>query len=469
MSTDSRALLENAVTAASVTRVVDVDSGAIARLPGVVARLGAARTHTIVADGNTMQAAGRDVLATLRAAGVATAEPIVFDALTRLKPRVDTARALGARLRAAGVVPVAVGSGVINDVVKYAAECAGVAYVCVPTAASMDGYAASGASMLDDGFKRTLGCAPPVAVVADLDVIAAAPARMASWGYGDLSGKLVAGADWLLADALGEEAIAPVPFALVQDHVRAWLAQPARIAARDVGALRGLVNGLLVAGFAMQAHGNSRPASGSDHQIAHVWEMEGLEIDGERVAHGACVGVATVAMLAMYEWFVAQDVVSRATLRAASNVSRAPDLEAELAASFDDPVLVASARKETTAKATNEGQCAERMQRLARDWPTLRSRLRAQLVPATMLAGWLTECGAAAHVDDIGVSAADLARDYRRARLIRRRYTLLDCLDDLGWLDAAIGALFAPDGYWGARMPAERAAGSQALTRGDTR
>ena len=45
-----------------------------------------------------------------------------------------------------------------------------------------------------------------------------------------------------------------------------------------------------------------------------------------------------------------------------------------------------------------------------------------------------------------------LAVDYRRARLIRRRYTILDVLDDLGWLDEAIGALFAAGGFWDRRQ-----------------
>jgi glycerol-1-phosphate dehydrogenase [NAD(P)+] len=45
-----------------------------------------------------------------------------------------------------------------------------------------------------------------------------------------------------------------------------------------------------------------------------------------------------------------------------------------------------------------------------------------------------------------------LAADHRRARLIRRRYTVLDLVEDLGWLDRAIDALFALDGFWG-RQP----------------
>ena len=65
--------------------------------------------------------------------------------------------------------------------------------------------------------------------------------------------------------------------------------------------------------------------------------------------------------------------------------------------------------------------------------------------------GWLAACGAASHPADLRVSLPKLAGDYRRARLIRRRYTLLDCLEELGLLDAAIRALFAADGFWGRR------------------
>src|SRR6185436_10767006 len=195
-----------------------------------------------------------------------------------------------------------VGSGVINDLVKHAAEMAGTPYVSVPTAASMDGYAASGAALRDGGFKRTFACPAPVAIVADLDVIARAPAFMGAWGYGDLVGKLVAGADWIVADALDEEAMNPGPFAMVQDNLSAWLGQPSGVRQRDRAALAGLMRGLVMAGLAMQAHGNSRPASGSDHLFAHLWEMEGLAIDGQPVSHGACVGIGCLTMLHLYEW-----------------------------------------------------------------------------------------------------------------------------------------------------------------------
>jgi glycerol-1-phosphate dehydrogenase [NAD(P)+] len=371
-----------------------------------------------------------------------------------VKPSADVAREIAAHLRDTGCSPVAVGSGVVNDLVKYATALAERPYVCVPTAASMDGYAASGAALVEGRFKQTMPCPPPAAIVADLDVLATAPARMASWGYGDLAGKLVAGADWILADALGVDAIHAGPFAMVQDHLAEWLAGPERLAARDPEALGNLLTGLLVTGFAMQAHGNSRPASGSDHQFSHLWEMESLTIEGEPAAHGACVGVGCVAMLALYEWLCAQTIeepeIDRAVALAAdadSQKRKADALESEIDRAFADPLIATNARAEMGAK-RSAGDCGARLSRLALEWPALRERF-ARLPRAADVQRDLRAAGGVAHPADLGIPLATLAADYRRARLIRRRYTVLDLVEDLGWLERAIEALFAADGFWG--------------------
>ncbi|QFU16993.1 sn-glycerol-1-phosphate dehydrogenase [Microvirga thermotolerans] len=450
---DQARVLDRAIEKAAVTRSVFVAPGALAALPECVRDFGE-RPLVVIADDNTMEAAGRAAVSVLAGAGLTVAEPVVLDEKPRVKPHAATARGIAATLRERGAIPVSVGSGVVNDLTKYAAEVAGVPYVCVATAASMDGYAASGAALLDEGFKRTLDCAPPVAVVADLDIVAKAPRRMAGWGYGDLAGKIVAGADWKLADALGEETIDPEPFAMVQDNVRAWLAEPAAVANGEGAATGALVNGLLVAGFAMQAHGNSRPASGAEHLISHVWEMERLTFRGEPAAHGACVGIGTVALLALYEWFLDQDIAP-GTVRTASGASTPERIEAEIAAGFPAGHLADSARAEMAAKGGRAHRRAERLALLAERWPALREDLRRTCVPAATMETWLRQAGAPAHPGDLGVPLSKLAADYRRARLIRRRYTLLDLLDDLGWLDRGIAALFAEDGFWGRRMGAE--------------
>ena len=447
--TDS--LLERAVANASVTRSVVVERDALTQAGAVVRALQPSRACCIVADSNTMRVAGHRVATVLRAAGIALEDAIVLEEAPRVKPHALTARQVSARLAASGALPIAVGAGVVNDITKYASELVHTPYICVPTAASMDGYAASGAAMLDEGFKRTLSCAPPIAVIADLDVIAHAPKRMAAWGYGDLAGKVVAGADWMLGDAAGEDPIASGPFALVQDHVRAWLSDPEGVAAHDIEALRGLMHGLIVSGFAMQAHGNSRPASGSDHQLSHLWEMERLMVDGEPAAHGACVGIGAIAMLALYEWLLERDVATDVACMDAGAKVDLERIEDEVVASFAEPRIIASARVEAMAKVATSERRAARLRALAKAWPDLVARLRTQVLAAATLENWLRTCGAAWHPAQLGISMTKLAADYRRARLIRRRYTVLDVLEDLDWLDDAIDALFSPGGFWAGR------------------
>ncbi|HUP28734.1 MAG TPA: iron-containing alcohol dehydrogenase [Usitatibacter sp.] len=444
---------------AAVTREVSIRHDAVTELPAVAMRCAPRLPLLLVADATTWQVAGATAQGRLEAAGLRLAAPLVLEATPRLKPRAETAQVVAARIRGGKALPVAVGAGVINDLAKYGASLAGTPYICLATAASMDGYAASGAALLDGGFKRTLPCAPPWAVLADPEVLAAAPARMAAWGYGDLAGKCVAGADWMIADALGVEAINPVPFRLVQDHLESWIGTPARLAVRDPAALGALLEGLLISGFAMQSHGNSRPASGSEHQFSHLWEMENLQVGGEPAAHGACVGVGCVAMLALYDWLLAR--TEREIAQQGPGDPYGNELvEAEIAKSLGSGPIALAATEEMKAK-RSIGNRAERVAAFARQWPRLRPELGARVVSAATMQQRLRTVGAAAHPADLGIGFATLAADYRRARLIRRRYTLLDLLEDLGWLDRAVADLFAADGFWGRQpeTPAAAAAG----------
>ncbi len=108
-----------------------------------------------------------------------------------------------ARLRA-GLV--AVGSGTLTDIVRYAAHSAGCDFVSVPTAASMDGYASSVAALERDGVKLTLPARAPAAIFADPRIAAAAPVELTRAGIGDLLAKTTARVDWLAAHLLyGED------------------------------------------------------------------------------------------------------------------------------------------------------------------------------------------------------------------------------------------------------------------------
>ena len=425
---------------ASIAEVL-IAAGAVLQAGSLYTRVFGAGSACLIADENTWRAAGATVEAALQLQGIVTRRHIL-PAKPRPKPTVELATDIASVLARDSATPVAIGSGVINDLVKYAAFTLHRPYMCVATAASMDGYTSAGAPLSDKGFKKTIATRPARAVLADLDVIAAAPPAMLGWGYGDLAGKVPAGGDWLIADALGIERLDSVAWPMVQNGLAGWLAAPERLAQGDRAALDGLFAGLTLIGLAMEAHGSSRPASGADHQIAHIWEMEDLSQHGERVSHGACVSVGCVAVLQLYDWLLAQDLTQ---LDVPGIVARAPnpaDQARIIHAAFGPGEIAERAVVETQGKALSPDQHSARLQLLAQVWSDLAARLRARLMPAQDMIQRLQAIGAPSASTDIGVSRAHLRATVAKARYLRDRYTVLDLLDETGLLSMAIDAVF---------------------------
>jgi glycerol-1-phosphate dehydrogenase [NAD(P)+] len=203
-----------------------------------------------------------------------------------------TTFALRDRLAATDALACSVASGSLNDVTKWASSLLGRTYLNVCTAASVDGYTSFGAAITVDGVKGTQECPAPRAVLAPLDIMAAAPVRLTATGFGDLFEKVPAGADWIVADELGIEAVDDHVWDLVQGPLAEALSDPAGLAAGDLGAVARLTDGLMMSGLAMQVHRTSRPASGAGHYFSHQWEMEGYGRDWDPpLSHGFKVGL----------------------------------------------------------------------------------------------------------------------------------------------------------------------------------
>jgi glycerol-1-phosphate dehydrogenase [NAD(P)+] len=438
-----------ALAEATDTGQVVIGPGALGAVAEVVERSVGPWPVQVVADATTWRVAGEQVQARLEAAGHATEVPYRFPPDSLVLATYDNVERVRDALAGHDAVPVAVGSGSLNDIVKRAAHEAGRPYVVAATAASMDGYSAFGAAITRDGYKQTMTCPAPRAVVADLEVLAGAPPAMTASGYGDLLGKVTAGADWMVADALEVEPIDPRVWQLAQGPLRAAIGRPAELAGGDREALARLVEGLVLSGLAMQAHASSRPASGAEHQFSHLWEMEGLGHDRRPpLSHGFKVGVGTVAVAALYERLLERDLAALdvEALRRAWPGPR--EAEAAVRAAHTTPGLDEAAVAETLAKHADPATLGRRLAVLAGRWPVLRDRLRAQLLPAARLRELLAAAGAPTRPAELGLTAAAFRDTYLRARMIRRRYTVLDLAAETGTLDELVGELFAPGGFW---------------------
>ena len=437
--------------------------------PGVTERVAelfrelfpAAKKALVVDDVNTKRVAGDRVVALLKDAGIDVTEYTInpdgswfhatYDKVEEVRDVIKS------RLPA---VPVAVGSGTINDLVKCGGEEAGVRYMVVGTAASMDGYTSYGAAITKDGMKQTLPCRAPLGALVDSRVSAEAPKEMTASGYADLLAKVPAGADWILADAIatalpetekhGCERIHPLAWKCVQGPLRASLANPAGVASGDESEIRKLSEGLIMSAFAMQASGTSRPASGTEHQVSHYWDMEDLCFEGRPVSHGFKVGIGTLASTATIEFLLEQDLVN---LDVEAAVAKWPKTFAELAATFpsvygDRPDHIRRAASEMAKKYSTPDELRRELGFVKSAWPELSKRLKAQILPFDEVRAKLKAVGAPYEPEMIGVSRARFRETYRGVPYMRARYFSLDLISRLGLMPELMERLFGKGGIW---------------------
>jgi len=408
-----------------------LEPGALRDVPEILRKHWGARPKAWpVADGNTWKAAGEELAAILRKAGIEVLPPFLFPGKPVLHAAVEHVDELLA-VFPEGCVPVAVGGGTINDLVKRASGVKGVRYCCVPTAPSVDGYTSFGAALNADGLKKTLPCPAPLAIAADSLILDGAPPEMFAAGYADLMAKIPAGADWIIVDQLGMEPIRADVWELVQTPLCDNLSDPADV--------RRVFLGLAATGYAMQLCRDSRPASGAEHLMSHIWEMENLTLEGDTVSHGFKVSIGTVAATALFEALFSLSE-QEARRYAEPGLSRAAR-EAEIDALLIRGCYGAEAKKIALDKFLEGEALRERRELFYRNWNVLRERTRRQLYPLAELKAMLKKAHCPTAPAEIGLESGQFVHGVATAQLIRKRYTILDAVYELGLSKALLAAL----------------------------
>lgn len=254
----------------------------------------------LLADNNTWDVCGQKAGRLLSGEGLRI-KSFVFKSETPLVPDEKAIGRLLLELGSETSAIIAVGSGSLNDLARVLSSRLGKPYVIVATAPSMDGYASVVSPLIVEGFKTTFNGVHPYAVVADTGIMKTAPEDMVKAGFGDIAGKLTALADWDLSRTINGEYYCDAIVKLVDKAVAKCVDSAAGLAVRDERAIAGLIEALILSGLAMGFAGNSRPASGAEHHLAHYWEMDALSAGREHALHGNSVGVGTVVVSHIYE------------------------------------------------------------------------------------------------------------------------------------------------------------------------
>lgn len=439
--------LTDALAAARETKALIIGKGVIDQVPSVFKQQFENSRAVVVADKTTFQVAGEAVFKALEHAGISQDKPFIFES-PDLYAEYSFVEELQSFLGGTNAIPIAVGSGTINDLTKLAAFLSNRQYLCVATAASMDGYTAFGASITAQGAKQTFNCPAPQAVVADIDIISAAPPHLTASGYADLFAKITAGADWIVADHLAVEKIDDKAWHIVQDGLQDALGDPEGIRNGDEQAISKLVEGLMLGGFAMQWSKSSRPASGAEHQFSHLWNMEDHLFNGEHVSHGFQVSIGTLAITAFYESLLKIDLSSFSPQAAADRWPSAENLKAEALAIFEGTAFPEIGVQEVMAKYADRQVLLAQLNIFKNDWELLRSKLKNQLVPYEEAKRRLALVGAPTKPEQIGISRARLRETFIKAQFIRRRFTILDLALRSGFTNLLLQQLFGEQGIW---------------------
>jgi glycerol-1-phosphate dehydrogenase [NAD(P)+] len=387
------------------TRFCVIEAGALSQFDDYLARAGLSGRRCAVYDSSTYAIPGlrrprarQEVV--LEARHLHADENSTAELLRRLDPDIQ--------------LLIAVGGGTVHDIVRYCAKQLDLPFVSVPTSASCDGFCSNVAAMTLYGYKKTIPCRAPALVVADLDVISAAPWYLTASGVGDMLGKYVALADWKIAHRVTGEALCPEIQDIMQTAVDSIRASAPALKTGDPAAYETVTYGLLMSGLAMQMQGSSRPASGAEHHVSHFIELEPVALHAPSTAlHGEKVGVGTI--LASREYHRMAKVKDIHDLvRPYRAVSRE-----KLSKIFGPKLLDACAEE-------NAQDCLAPVteQALVDAWPDIRA-IVSHIPGADELDALLTDLNAKHTLEDLGVPGDRLPLILDASPLIRNRLTLM--------------------------------------------
>ncbi|WP_266075337.1 NAD(P)-dependent glycerol-1-phosphate dehydrogenase [Haladaptatus caseinilyticus] len=266
-------------------RNVVVGHGVLSETVDAISELHLHGVPLIVTSPTPNDVAGKRVEAQFEEAGIDVETTVIeeasFDSVQRV---IETAREVNA-----GYL-VGVGGGKAIDIAKMASDEIKRGFVSIPTAASHDGIVSGRGSIPEKDTRHSVAAEPPLAVVADTEILADAPWRLTTAGCADIISNYTAVKDWRLANRLQNVEYSGYSAALAEmtaemlvdnaDSIKPGLEESAWV----------VTKALVSSGVAMSIADSSRPASGAEHLFSHQLDR----IAPDAALHGHQVGVGSI-------------------------------------------------------------------------------------------------------------------------------------------------------------------------------
>jgi glycerol-1-phosphate dehydrogenase [NAD(P)+] len=403
-----------------------VEAGAINSVADWVSKSGY-HNILVVCDMNTREVAGLRIIDSLIAAKLAVVE-CCFPFDEPLPDEYSIGYLTAAYTPDIDLI-LGIGSGTINDICTYVGAKVGCPSAIVGTAPSMDGYASLGSAMLLNGLKVTPPTQCPVGIFCDIDILASAPMDLIAAGLGDMLGKITALADWRLANLLALEPMPQDIVSIVDTALDKIITGAPHLEKRNPDVIKSVTEGLILSGIAMSLYGDSRPASGTEHHLAHFWEMRMIAEGIKPALHGIKVGIATIAGLVMWKELLL--LLSDSTTKVCENLDGS-DCDDKYSSKYSEEIHRLYGRSaESILKTKNPDLSINHITANRKSIINIAKSLPSPEEVADMLA----YVAAPVRPSEISLSDDTLRESIVYARDRKKTYTIMQLLGDLGRLN----------------------------------
>ncbi len=317
-------------------------------------------------------------------------------------------------IRDKDIAVLSVGTGSVNDPCRLACARQNKKLCIFATAPSMDGFASDSSPIVKFGFKSSYPAKSPEVIIGDTKILSKAPVQLKSSGFGDMIAKYVGLIDWKISNLLTGEYYCERVAELTKSAVDLLIELADCVTVDNEETAGKIFESLLMTGIAMSFTKNSRPASGSEHIVAHLIECLQLPEGIIPNYHGEDVGVCTLEMLKLYN--------KLAELETVTGVKEYVDWEKvfEVYGDMADDVRKLNFPENIVDYVQPEkiGECWDEIRRIIRSVPSYEDCKLA-----------MQKAGCKISVSDIGKDQSFFELCVKYSPYMRKRLTLLRLID----------------------------------------
>lgn len=409
-----------------------IGNGILKNFAQYISKRNFGKNALIVADKITYEIAGKEVEKQMALGGF-TVSTCILEREYELEPDESALGEILFALDKDTEFLVSVGSGSITDLTRYVSFNTGRPFVSVGTAASMDGYTSVVAPLLNKGVKVNRPSSHPKVLICDIDIIKNAPYNMMISGFGDVLGKYIAKADWILGNIVNGEPYCPMCADIAVEAVKKCIGNADGIKNRTDEGIKSLIEALILAGVTILIIGNTRPVASMEHNMAHYWEMMQLIRKQKPPAHGTAVGVATGYVAKFFEHFLSFDFTAVDKLTVKNKAKTREQREKTVIENYGLKIGT-SIMKDNPEDFLSWEEQERRIDAILSNMDKIRKEL-SFLPSSKEIIGSLEKIGSPVTAKEIGIDQELLLKALLYGKDYRSRYTVFKSADELGILD----------------------------------